>query len=182
MAIGLFVVPAASPRAQPAAAGAAARHRSAPAPPPPRPPPAVPPAPADAKPPVPKPAPELETFKPFLGRWRCDGKMFASPLALTEHGVTGTAEGKPEADGFWQSFAYEEKKTKEHPGLKLKGFWGFDQGVKRFVRAAVGNHGEWDTGSSTGWEGQQAGVDRRAVQPVRPHPLPPHVHEEDRCG
>jgi hypothetical protein len=163
MAIGVFVIPGFA-AAQPAALAPPPPPQAPPAPPPPPPPqappppppsPAVPPAPVDARPPVPRPAPELETFKPFLGRWRCDGKMFASPLALTEHGVTGTAEGKPEADGFWQSFAYEEKKTKEHPGLKLKGFWGFDQGVKRFVRSAVGNHGEWDMGSSTGWEGNK---------------------------
>lgn len=121
----------------------------------PTPAPAAAPASAAAKPPAPRPAPELDSFKPFLGRWKCDGKVFASPLAVTEHAVTGTAEGKPEVDGFWQSFSYEEKKTKEHPGLKVKGHWGFDQGAKRFVRAAVGNHGEWDTASSTGWEGNK---------------------------
>ena len=158
LALVLFVVPLVA-AAQPATVAPQPPTQpppaSVPPPPPPPPPPSALPAPADARPPVPKPAPELEAFKVFLGRWRCDGKMFVSPLALTEHGVTGTAEGKPEADGFWQSFAYEEKKTKDHPGLKLKGFWGFDQGVKRFVRTAVGNHGEWDTGSSTGWEGNK---------------------------
>jgi len=155
VAIALFVVPhvaAAQPAPVPPTPIPAPPPATAPPLPPPSPPP---PAAADARPPAPKPAPELEAFKVFLGRWRCTGKMFASPLAVTEHGVTGTAEGKPEADGFWQSFAYEEKKTKDHPGLKLKGFWGFDQGVKRFVRTAVGNHGEWDTGSSMGWEGNK---------------------------
>jgi hypothetical protein len=117
--------------------------------------PAAPAAPAAAKQPALKPAVELETLKMFLGTWRCDGKVFAGPLAATEHGVTATAVGKPEVDGFWQSFTYEERKTKEHPGLKLKGTWGFDQGAKRFVRAAVGNHGEWDTATSTGWEGNK---------------------------
>ena len=150
VAIAVFVLPHLA-GAQPAPS----TPPPVPAPPPAPAPPAPPAAAPDSKPPIPKPAPELEAFKVFLGRWRCDGKMFASPLAQTEHGVTGTAEGKPEADGFWQSFAYEEKKTKEHPGLKLKGFWGFDQGVKRFVRNAVGNHGEWDSGSSTGWEGNK---------------------------
>ena len=155
LAIALFVVPHLV-AAQPAAAPPTPIPAPPPATTPPLPPPSTaPPAAADAKPPVPKPAPELEAFKVFLGRWRCTGKMFASPLAANEHSVTGTAEGKPEADGFWQSFAHEEKKTKDHPGLKLKGLWGFDQGVKRFVRTAVGNHGEWDTGSSTGWEGNK---------------------------
>ena len=76
-------------------------------------------------------------------------------MSPTEHAVKGSAEGKLEVDNFWQSFTYEEKKTKEHPGLKVKGYWGYDQGAKRFVRAAVGNHGEWDTASAPGWEGDK---------------------------
>jgi len=104
-------------------------------------------------PPAPKPAPELETFKFFLGKWKCAGKAFPSPISPTEHAVTGTAEAKLEVDNFWQSFTYEEKKTKDHLGLKVKGLWGYDQGSKRYVRAAVGNHGEWDTASAPGWEG-----------------------------
>jgi hypothetical protein len=111
---------------------------------------------APATPPAaPKPAAELDTFKVFLGKWRCDGKAFASPLSPTEHGLKATAEGKLIVDNFWQSFAYEEKKTKEHPGLKVNGLWGYDQGTKRFVRAASGNHGEWDTASAPGWEGDK---------------------------
>jgi len=127
--------PAAAPGAKPAAPPAAA-------------------APA-APPPAPKPAAELDTFKVFLGKWKCDGKAFASPLSPTEHGLKATAEAKLEVDNFWQSFAYEEKKTKEHAGVKLKGLWGYDQGSKRYVRAAIANHGEWDTASSPGWEGDK---------------------------
>jgi len=127
--------PAAAPGAKPAAPPAAA-------------------APA-APPPAPKPAAELDTFKVFLGKWKCDGKAFASPLSPTEHGVKGSAEAKLIVDNFWQSFTYEEKKTKEHPGLKVNGVWGFDQGSKRFVRAGAGNHGEWDTASAPGWEGDK---------------------------
>ena len=156
--------PAAAPAAKPAAPAAA------PAPAPPRPPQRRPrrllPRPrtrgagcrrarAATPPPPPKPAAELDTFKFFLGKWKCDGKAFASPMSPTEHAVKGSAEGKLEVDNFWQSFNYEEKKTKEHPGLKVKGYWGFDQGAKRFVRAAVGNHGEWDTASAPGWEGDK---------------------------
>jgi len=115
--------------------------------------PAAPAAAPAAPPPAPKPAPELDTFKLFLGKWKCEGKAFASPMSPTEHPVKGSAEGKPEADGFWQMFTYEEKKSKEHPGLKVKGLWGYDQGAKRYVRAAAGNHGEWDTASAPGWEG-----------------------------
>jgi hypothetical protein len=142
-----------------AAAGlAGAQPKPAAAPPAPAPAPAAakPAAPAPATPPpAPRPAAELDTFKFFLGKWKCDGKAFASPVSPTEHGVKATAEGKPEVDNFWQSFTYEEKKSKEHPGLKVKGWWGYDQGSKRFKRAAIGNHGEWDTASAPGWEGDK---------------------------
>jgi len=153
--------PAPAPAPAPAAAAPAAKPAPAPAPAAAAPaakPAAAAPAPAAAPatpPPPPKPAPELDTFKFFLGKWKCDGKAFVSPMSPAEHGVKGTAESKLEVDNFWQSFNYEEKKTKEHPGLKVKGLWGFDQGSKRFVRAAIGNHGEWDTASAPGWEGDK---------------------------
>ena len=145
--------PAPAPAAAPAAP--AAKPAAAPAPAPAAAAPAAAPAAPATPPPAPKPAPELDTFKFFLGKWKCDGKAFVSPMSPAEHGVKGTAESKLEVDNFWQSFNYEEKKTKEHPGLKVKGLWGFDQGSKRFVRAAIGNHGEWDTASAPGWEGDK---------------------------
>jgi len=126
-----------APAAKPAAAPVAPAAAGKPTPPPPA-----------------KPAAELDTLKFFLGRWRCEGKQFASPLG-PEHPVKGSAEAKLESDNFWQTFLYEEKKTKDHPGLKVRGLWGFDQGAKRFVRAAAGNHGEWDTASAPGWEGDK---------------------------
>ena len=144
----LLPPPAPAPAA-PAAAKAAAAPTA----------PAAPAAPAAAAPatppPPPKPAVELDTFKFFIGKWKCDGKAFASPMSPTEHAVKGSAEAKLVVDNFWQSFTYEEKKTKEHPGLKVNGYWGYDQGAKRFVRGAVGNHGEWDTASAPGWEGDK---------------------------
>jgi hypothetical protein len=140
--------PAAAPAAKPAAPAAAPAAA---------PPAAAPAAPAakPAPPPPPKPAAELDTFKFFLGRWRCEGKAHASPVFGPEHPVKGSAEAKLESDGFWQTFLYEEKKTKEHQGLKVRGLWGFDQGAKRFVRVGAGNHGEWDTASAPGWEGDK---------------------------
>jgi hypothetical protein len=128
----------AAPAAAPAAT-AAAPAAAAPAPPPP----------------APKPAPELDTLKFLLGKWRCDGKAFAGPLSPTEHAIKGSAESKLDADGFWHAFTYVENKTREHAGLKVKGIWGFDQGARRYVRAAGGNHGEWDTATAPGWEGDK---------------------------
>jgi hypothetical protein len=140
--------PAAAKPAAPAAAPAAAKPAA----------PAAPAAPAGAKPaapPPPKPAPELDAFKFFLGKWKCEGKAMASPMTGPEHAIKGSAEAKLEVDNFWQSFSYEEKKSKDHPGLKVKGLWGYDQGSKRFVRAAIGNQGAWDTASAPGWEGDK---------------------------
>jgi hypothetical protein len=148
--------PPAAPTAAPAAKPAAAPAPT-PAPSPATPPPtgAAPHPAPPAPPPPPKPSVELDTFKFFLGKWKCDGKAFASPMSPTEHAVKGSAEAKLIVDNFWQSFTYEEKKTKEHPGLKLNGLWGYDQGAKRYVRAAAGNMGEWDTASAPGWEGDK---------------------------
>jgi hypothetical protein len=138
--------PAAAPPAAKPAAPAAAPAAAAPA---------AAPAGKAASPPPPKPAAELDTFKFFLGKWRCEGKAHASPVFGPEHPIKGSAEAKLESDGFWQTFFYEEKKTKEHQGLKVRGLWGFDQGAKRFVRVGAGNHGEWDTASAPGWEGDK---------------------------
>ena len=133
-------------------------------------------------PPPPKPAAELDTFKFFLGKWKCDGKAFASPMSPTEHAVKGSAEAKLEVDNFWQSFTYEEKKTKEHPGLKVNGCWGYDQGAKRFVRAAVGNHGEWDTASAPGWEGDKLVWTGELSGPMGRVPFHHTLHQEERQG
>src|SRR6185295_18855266 len=129
------------------------------APPPPAPAAAAaPPAPgaaAAAPPAAPKPAPELDQLKFLMGRWRCDGKQFASPMFGPEHAFKATAENKAIADGFWDQFTYEEKKSKEHRGLKVVGLWGWDTGSKRLVRAGAGNDGTWDTATAPGLEGDK---------------------------
>jgi hypothetical protein len=105
--------------------------------------------------PGPKPATELDSFKFFLGKWKCEGKAFASPMTGPEHAFKATAEAKLVSDNFWQSFTYEEKKSKVHPGLKVQGLWGFDQGGKHFVRAGAGNNGSWDSATAPLWQGDR---------------------------
>jgi len=111
---------------------------------------------AAAQPPVPppaaKPAAELAQLKLFVGSWKCAGKQLASALTGPAHDITGSAQARPEAEGFWQVFTYEEKKTKDHPGIKVMGLWGYDAAGRRFVRAAGNNQGVWDTATSAGWE------------------------------
>lgn len=130
--------------AQPKPAAPAPAQPAAPA----QPKPGAPPAPA-------RPAEQLEQMKVFIGTWKCTGKQHATPMFGPEHTFTGAASGKPEVEGFWQQFVYEEKKSKEHPGLKLVGLWGWDQGGKRFIRAAASNEGAWDSASSVGWNGDK---------------------------
>jgi hypothetical protein len=127
---------------------ALAQDKAGAPPPPPPPKPATPPAP-------PRPAPQLEQLKFFLGNWKCSGKQLATPMFGPEHAITGTASAKLESDGFWQEFTYEEKKTKDHPGLKLVGLWGYDVGGKRFIRAAGSSMGGWDSATSVGFNAEK---------------------------
>lgn len=90
-----------------------------------------------------------------MGRWRCDGKQFGSPMFGPEHTFKATAENKPAVDNFWDLYTYEEKKSKEHHGVKVQGFWGWDQGAKKLVRVGASNAGDWDVGSAPGLEGDK---------------------------
>ena len=112
--------------------------------------------PAGGPPPAPKPAPELDTLKSIAGNWTCQGAAPAGAMGpgSPEVKYQSTFKVTPVHGGFGYQLAYEQKKTKEHPGLKVLGVWGFDQGSKRFVRAAGGTDG-WDTASATGWEGDK---------------------------
>lgn len=130
------MVPAARPAAAPVTATKAA----------------VPAAPAM---PALKPAPELDQLKFLMGRWRCDGKQFGSAMFGPEHTFKATAENKPAVDNFWDLYTYEEKKSKEHHGVKVQGFWGWDQGAKKLVRVGASNAGDWDVGSAPGLEGDK---------------------------
>jgi hypothetical protein len=108
-----------------------------------------------APPPPPKPPAQLEQLKFFLGNWKCSGKQLATPMSGPEHTFTGSASAKLESDGFWQEFIYEEKKSKDHPGLKLVGLWGYDTGGKRFIRAAGSSMGGWDSATSIGFNAEK---------------------------
>ena len=110
---------------------------------------------AGAPPPAPKPPAQLDQLKSFLGNWKCAGKQMATPMYGPEHAITGSASSKLEVDGFWQQITYEEKKSKEHPGLRLVGLWGYDLGGKRFIRAFGSSMGGWDSATSVGFNGDK---------------------------
>lgn len=111
---------------------------------------------ARAQPPAgpPKPAAEMDQLKMFLGSWTCEGKQLAGPGG--EHPLKATVTAKAELGGFWQSFVYEEKKTKEHPmAAKVMGSWGWDAANRQFVRADRDSLGGWFAPTSPGWQGDR---------------------------
>src|SRR5215471_18168141 len=91
----------------------------------------------------PKPAPEMKQLDFFVGSWKCDGKMLASPFGA-EHPIKDTATGKADLDGFWVHVRIEEKKTKESP-MPLKGNFQitYDPVDKKFHAIWNDNFGGW---------------------------------------
>jgi hypothetical protein len=114
---------------------------------------AAPPAGAPAGPPT--PAPQMEQVKVFVGNWKCEGKVMASPMA-PEHPYKASVTGKSDLDGFWVAVRIEEKKTKESP-VPVKGLFQvtFDPGDKKFHALWNDNFGGWAPSASAGWEGDK---------------------------
>ncbi|MES1207763.1 MAG: DUF1579 family protein [Pseudomonadota bacterium] len=112
-------------------------------------------APAVAQePPAPpsKPATENDGLKVLLGNWTCEGTANLGPGKSVK--IKATAKTKNELGGFWQSFVYTEKKTKDYPmALTAIGTWGWESQSKKFVRAEFQSTGGYVTGTSTGWTG-----------------------------
>jgi hypothetical protein len=105
-----------------------------------------PPAPP-SKPPV-----ENDGLKMFVGNWNCEGIAMLGPGKTPK--IKATAKVKNELDGFWQSFVYTEKKSKDYPmALTAMGTWGWEAQSKKFVRAEFQSTGGYVTGTSTGWVG-----------------------------
>jgi len=106
------------------------------------------------EPPMPpnKPAAENDALKMFAGVWTCKGTAMLGPDKTAK--ITATAKVRNELGGFWQSFVYTEKKTKDYPmAVTAMGTWGWDAQSKKFVRAEFQSDGGYATGSSSGWSG-----------------------------
>lgn len=112
-------------------------------------------APAKAQePPMPpsKPAPENDGLKMFAGNWNCEGTAMLGPGKTVK--IKATAKTKNEVGGFWQSFVYTEKKTKDYPmAITAFGTWGWEGQSKKLVRAEFQSGGGYVTGTSSGWSG-----------------------------
>ena len=106
------------------------------------------------EPPAPpsKPPAENDGLKMFAGNWTCDGT--ANPAPGKSVKIKATAKVKNELGGFWQSFVYTEKKSKDYPmAITAMGTWGWEAQSKKFVRAEFQNAGGYVTGTSPGWSG-----------------------------
>lgn len=118
----------------------------------------------------PKPPQQLDDLKPLLGNWKCAGRQLAHAELGAEHVVAATLQVKPEADGFWRAFTYEEKKGKDGRGLKVFGVMGWDAQAKRFTRTAFSSVGTSETAISTGWTGQTMVWTGEIVGPTSRYP------------
>jgi hypothetical protein len=115
---------------------------------------AAPTAAAPALPPSPpsKPATENDALKFLTGSWACEGTANLGPGKSVK--IKATAKTKSELGGFWQSFVYTEKKSKDYPmAITAIGTWGWDATSKKFVRAEFQSTGGYVTGTSSGWAG-----------------------------
>lgn len=102
---------------------------------------------------MPRPAPELEQLGFFVGRWRCEGKMFANPMG-PEQPLAATFEVKEDLDGFWLHARYEEEPSKQRPMvMRAVEFWGYDAHAKQFVNHRVDSMGGAPKFVADGWKG-----------------------------
>lgn len=100
-----------------------------------------------------EPNPALKQLQPFAQNYDCTGIAYANPMA-PEHPTRATVTGDWTLDGTWIRFSYIEKKTDKNPmPVGVRGFFGYDAEIKKFVVGVVDNMGGYSTGASSGWNG-----------------------------
>jgi len=99
------------------------------------------------------PNPELKKLQIFAANYNCTGIAYASPMA-PEHPTKATVTGEWTLGGIWVRFSYIENKTdKNSMPVGVRGFFGYDPEIKKFVVGTVDNMGGYSTGASDGWNG-----------------------------
>ena len=99
------------------------------------------------------PNPKLKELEPFARNYSCTGISFASPMA-PEHATQAAVTGDWTLGGMWVRFSYIETKTTKNPmPVGVRGFFGYDPEIKKFVVGSVDNMGGYSTGASDGWNG-----------------------------
>lgn len=99
------------------------------------------------------PSPELKKLEAFAHNYDCTGIAYASPMA-PEHPTQAKVTGAWTLDGNWVAFSYIETKTAKNPmPMGVRGFWGYDPAMKKFILGGVDNMGGYSTGNTDGWNG-----------------------------
>ena len=99
------------------------------------------------------PDPMLKQLQPFAATYNCTGIAYANPMA-PEHATRGSVTGAWTLGGQWIAFTYAESKTAQNSmPFAVRGFWGYDPQMKKFVVGTVDNMGGYGTAASDGWNG-----------------------------
>lgn len=95
---------------------------------------------------------ELAELKYWVGKWKCVGQAFASPLGPA-FPVVNVHSFEPVLDGFWYLRHEEDEKTAENPmPNKDFEFEGYDPATKKFVAVGYDNiGGSWNDASDDAW-------------------------------
>ena len=100
-----------------------------------------------------EPNPKLKDLQWFAHNYDCSGIAYASPMA-PEHPTRAHVTGEWTLGGTWVRFSYLEIKTPKNPKpTGVRGFFGYDAEIKKFVIGAVDNMGGYATAASDGWNG-----------------------------
>jgi len=99
------------------------------------------------------PNPKLKDLDWFAHNYDCTGIAYANPMA-PEHPTRATVTGDWTLGGTWVRFSYIEMKTPKNPmPVAVRGFFGYDPEIKKFVVGTVDNMGGYSTGAADGWNG-----------------------------
>lgn len=105
---------------------------------------------------VPQAPRELESMKPLVGNFKCDGKAGGGATGVPAYDFKSTLATKLDLEGRWFIARHEEKKSKANPlGYQTTGFFGYDTVNKRFFRSFAGSDGSYESATSSGWQGDQ---------------------------
>ena len=99
------------------------------------------------------PNPKLKDLQWFAHNYDCSGIAYASPMA-PEHPTSAKVTGEWTLGGMWIRFSYLENKTPKNPmPVGVRGFFGYDAEIKKYVVGTVDNMGGYSTAASDGWNG-----------------------------
>ena len=87
-------------------------------------------------------ATNLQPLAPYMGQWRCEGTIFASP-AGPAHAFAATYDIASDLAGQWIAARYTEAVSDVHPvAFDHLELWGYDRRSDRLVNVFVNSAGD----------------------------------------